>query len=263
MSILALDLGWKWIGRVFAPVEELPLAGIRSDRLRMSPADPWPVLERIMADVRANDPSRVIIEHAPFFAPAGKSAAALARLAQMHEPSSTMAEILAKALVDAGYSRLSLATPFPSPLPPRTVITIPRMTWAHRVRPHTQGGITDEMAIEAMRPHITAESWAQMETQDEIDAGGAALWWLLPAQKRARKRGAKSSTPPRPAMTPEQRVATEREQGKLRMRRKHGYLTIDERWARGCQCGSRRHRVGCPLVAGRLVTAIAHGSWLR
>lgn len=139
------------------------------------------------------------------------------------------------------------------------LVTIPRARWAHRVVPHTSGGITDDAANEGLQVHITPDSWEQwlsggeaIERQDKRDAAGAIVGWLLPAPRRARK-PVETKRAPLPAMTQEQKLARRRAQTLERVHRCRA-PEVAERVAAGCLCfigrthGGGRHKAGCPLA---------------
>lgn len=233
MIIAGIDLGSSRIG-IVAAEDVLPVRAVARDtilvnrsQLGITAAD---VVSRIYPGV-----GRVVLEHAPFFAPVGKSPAALAAMAQAHEIAAILHDLLVRELRSRGVR----------------VDTIPRASWAHRVVPHTRGGITDEMANDGLRAHVTAEVWESMRGQDERDALGTLVGSLLPAPKKKYRSRAKTSRDEiRPILTPEQKAERHRIRDRERKRAVRGSLTPEQRAELGCAC-LRKHVAGCPLYECR------------
>jgi hypothetical protein len=233
--IIGIDLGSARVG-VVAARSSLPLHIAAACEIQVNPRkvplhrlDLGPVVEEIISCVGAAAPvTEVVIEHGLFYAPTGKSPAALAAMAQAHEVCSRLEERL----------RLALAGVY-------KVTTVCRETWSHRAVPHTRGTITDAMAWEGLLTHI-AEGEALLDTQDERDAAGVLLAVLLPPPK---KRRAARVAQPRPKPTADEvaaRQAAYREREAARVPHTRGRLSAAERRAAGCTCKTKP-RADCPI----------------
>lgn len=243
---------------VLAP-EALPLAVPAGGHqtLAVDPKDLGPVTAEIGALLASGNVSGVVVEHAPLYLPLGKSPGALLAIAQNHETCSRLAERIAVECKTRGVP----------------CFVLPRASWAHRVVPHTRGGITDLMANEGLLVHVDPESWGRLADQDQRDAAGVLVGHLLPAPRRLlaarrgklRDRRKDQSTPHPSLLTPEAREGLRaarhaaalprlRERKRLTMRRLRGTA---ER-AAACRCGPGgqprdvstrgRHKAACPAA---------------
>ncbi len=118
--------------------------------------------------------------------------------------------------------------------------TIPGLGWA---------------SVAGLLAHVGPVSLAALEDQDQRDAAGALVGWILgpPAKTRRRAKG-----PPKPLLTPEERRA-HRRASVARYVGKTGAKRHAARAGAGCNCGPDggprprgargRHRYTCPASA--------------
>lgn len=227
--VVGIDLGSARVG-IVGSHDELPIRSVTRETLKVNRRDlnktVAAVIERVCPGAE-----RAVLEHAPFYAPVGKSAAALASMAHNHEIASILRERLERELSARGVR----------------VLTIPRASWAHRVVPRTRGGITDEMANAGLRAHVDASAWESLATQDERDALGAIVGTLLPRPKKVRRgRRGRGFRVEGPSLSPALRALRKRAANREFMRRFRGSISAEERARLGCPCKGS-HRVDCPI----------------
>lgn len=235
--VLSLDLGSRRIGAVSAPAL-LPLRPV-GRTIPVDPANIEPVLEHLSAILHPAALSAVVLEHAPLYMPPGKSPAGYREIAAAHEVCSRLHERIVLMCRERGIA----------------VVTVARQTWAHRVVPRTRGGITDAMANDGLVAHCDGAALATLEDQDQRDAAGALVGWLLGPPKKAGRARAKG--PPRPLLTAEQRAANRRVVV-ARCVKRASVARDTARLRSGCSCGPDggprltgargRHRRLCPMA---------------
>lgn len=218
--VLSLDLGSARIGSLMAP-HALPLAFGPDDAatIPVDARDLEPTVSGLAALLVSRPPSAVVVEHNPVpYMPPGKTPQAYAAIAAAHEVCSRLHERIWLLCREAGIP----------------LVTIGRQTWAHRVCPGTKGGITDAMAAEGLRAHVDPTAFHLLADQDQRDAAGALVGWLLgPPKRKARER---SKGPPKPVLTAEQRAANRRKVVAAYVK-KESAKRAAERSAKGCNCG--------------------------
>src|SRR5882762_6689712 len=123
------------VGVALAPAV-LPLRGVLHTTVLVDPPDLAPAVARIVA--LCVGAGQVVLEHAPFYVPSGKSPQAIAAMAAAHEVATVLEVHLQRELGALGIP----------------VATIPRATWTHRVVPHTRGGISDAVARAGLEAHV-------------------------------------------------------------------------------------------------------------
>lgn len=261
--LLGLDLGSRRCGMVLAP-EALPLvipiAGHQT--LDVDKGDLGPVASQIEAMVASGNVSAVVVEHGPLYLGADWPPAKRVAVAQAHEVASRLHERI-----------LTICTGHAIPCH-----TIARNTWAHRVVPHHQGGVSNDLSNAALPAHVDPEAWGRLADQDQRDAAGVLVGYLLggapagprPARRRLgpiRDRRKDQSAPNIRSLPLEEqaRIRAERKAGEKQ--RKQDYFRAAgppgsvERLARtdtDCTCGpggmprllgmGGRHRRGCPVA---------------
>jgi hypothetical protein len=254
-TIAAYDLGSGWLG-VAIVAEEFPLEVLQSISLRVDPEDLDVVVAVAVEMAVQAGATRAAIEHSSnLYVPDGASKQKIMAMAEAHKVCGFLQRDLSRALEAAGI----------------TANTYARQSWAHRVVPHTQGGITTAMANTALEALCAPGSWDRLRDQHQRDAAGVACMWLIDkptAPKRYRKRVRKRPEKPAeevagPKLTPPQAHLAAK-------RKRLGRLTPLERTWAGCVCalgdrGQGRHRDECPLSRSeeKIAAAVRHGSWLR
>lgn len=238
----------------------VPLGGHQT--LDVDKGDLAPVAGQIEAMLMSGHVEAIVVEHGPFYPRMDKSAAANAAMAAAHGIASRLHERILTLCAD-------LLLP---------CHTIARNTWAHRVVPHHQGGVSNEEGNAALSGRVDPETWARLADQDQRDAAGALVGHLLggatvgprPARRRLgpiRDRRKDQSTPNIRTLPPE-------EQARIRADRKAAAKVKDKvrfqlaagpdaparlaRAATDCTCGPNgtprptsatgRHRRECPVA---------------
>jgi len=178
------------MGVVLAP-PALPLCIAPGDAMTaaVNPADIEPAVAGLAAFLAARQPSAVIVEHnlIPYM-PEGKTPQAYAAIATAHEVCARLHERIVLLCRDRGIP----------------LATLPRQAWAHRVVPGKGGGITDAQANAGLASHVESASFALLADQDQRDAVGALVGWILGPPKKKRRRRKKGDGAPKPEPTPEE-----------------------------------------------------------
>lgn len=262
--ILSLDLGSRRIGAVLAP-PSLPLRPVgKPVTVDVDPENIDPTVAHLAELLDAGRVSAVILEHAPLYMPAGKSPAAYAAIATAHEVCSRLHERITllcreRKIPTLGTTQKGMSHP-----------AVSRQTWAHRVVPHHQGGITDAAANAGLEVHVDPAAWALLTDQDQRDAAGALVGHLLPAPRRVfasrhklRDRRGDRSAPHPAALSPDAIKAARAARWSanaprrraLTLARVRKHRGARERLSAACTCGPGgqprppdrrgRHKFGC------------------
>lgn len=270
--ILALDLGSRRCGMLLAlPALPLVVPPGGHQTLDVDKGDLGPVASQIEAMVASGNVSAVVVEHGPLYLGDDWPPAKRVAVAQAHEVASRLHERI-----------LTICETRPIPCH-----TIARNTWAHRVVPHHQGGVSNEESNAALTARVDPETWARLADQDQRDAAGALVGFLLggatagprPARRRLgpiRDRRKDQSTPNIRSLPPEERAriradrkAAAKVKDKVRFQLAAG-PDAPARLARAatdCTCGPNgtprptsatgRHRRGCPVAPAPKRSAVA------
>lgn len=263
MYLLGLDLGSRRCGMVLAPPAlplAVPVAGHQT--LDVDKGDLAPVASQIGAMVASGNVSAVVVEHGPLYLGADWPPAKRVAVAQAHEVASRLHERI-----------LTICAGIEVPCH-----TIARNTWAHRVVPHHQGGVSNEASNAGLPAHVDPETWGRLADQDQRDAVGALVGYLLggapagprPARRRLgpiRDRRKDQSTPNIRSLPPEDQARIRAESKAAARGRQRDYFRSAgppgsaERLARtdtDCTCGpggaprllgmGGRHRRACPVA---------------
>lgn len=268
--VVGYDLGSAQMGAAFL-ADTLPLDVLHAVTLGVDPKDLDVVVAVAVELAVRMRATRAAIEHGmkfhpPWFSiPEGSTAtqikAILERrqrqiisMAEEHAICGKLQEKLSSALQAAGIEAVTWA----------------RETWAHRVVPHHQGGVSNAEAKAGVRALCAPGSWEALSDDHQRDAAGTACMWLIdPPARPKRPSRASPSAPPKPVYTPEQKVELRRQQVR-ECQRAHpaGGRPVDasaaERAAAGCTC-TAKHRSDCPVKIARDAAraATARGSFLR
>lgn len=235
--VLALDLGSVHCGAVLAPAA-LPIApAIHPLTITVDGCDLDGAVAAIGALLDEHDVRRVVVEHGPYYVSPTASDAAKAAQAKAH------------AVCERLLERIKIecrARGIPGQ-------RIPRATWAHRVVPHTRGGITTKMAMDGLRVHVTEEGWEALNDQHQRDAAGALVGVLLPAPVRIYRRRARDNTD-RPMVLLGKEERRRRALASWRTSKRKARGSLDRLAGTTCNCGpdgapkvgAGRHKSTCP-----------------
>lgn len=235
--VIGLDLGSRRLGVVITH-DALPLRAVVAITVIVDPTDLGPAVAIVDALLELHQPSLAVIEHARFFVPSGASPQKIQAMAEAH------------GVCERLHERLSVA------LAARAVQTetIPRASWAHRVVPHTQGGITDLMARTAIEGHVI-EGWEEIARgQDTIDAAGVIFGLLMPKPRRRQRYRCRNRPRKTPERSREERAERRRMTHRMAARKRRG--TADRLSSAVCNCGpdgqpkttKGRHKGTCPIA---------------
>lgn len=259
--IIGFDLGSASMG-VTALADALPIEVIHAVTLGVDAKDLDAVVAVAVELAVRMGATRAAIEHGmkfhpPYFSiPEGSTGAQINSILARHRArTASMAE--EHAICGELQKRLTIALQAAG----IETVTCARESWAHRVVPHHQGGITNAVAYEGLRARCAEGSWERLRDPHQRDAGGVACMWIIepPARpkrpSRSRSREA-AATAVRALLTPEQKEALRAGQVREAVRRHRGDATSASRAAAGCTC-TAKHRRTCPIYLARHADRVA------
>jgi len=270
--IVGIDLGSSRTA-VAAAFSSLPLHVGAAHTIQVNPTgaplddlDVQPAVDEALEIVDAAKAEQVVIEHRPWYPARGKSDRAQMAIQKAHRICERQKDALLDGLRARGYRLHDYkALDHRQPIHSKAIFICPRIAWAARAVPHTQGSISDQMAWDGLRVHV-AEGLDMLEAdnvrdvQDKRDAVGCMLVALLPPAKKHRKARAGAPKPKPTEAELEARKEALRAKDAARKAHKRGKPSAEERAAAGCTCGRggvvRKHREGCPLAKGDPLDAL-------